>query len=210
MISDSKNIQTFKPEFFFRGNRNYIHSTDTYIALLDIVSLEFPGERIGKISISFRHIARSQLIVCFGQRPSFLDGSNPAVDFAIGTNSEDNVITGWMEESDEPVTEKRLYEESIIRCDSIIENNQITLKQECDAKPIEVLTSLAVHLHESYCPAPEGKKWLDTKLELNHPITKKETSSICIRINKLLGGKMSRSDILHNNDIIGRFMFVAG
>lgn len=202
-------IVTVRQTFRYRAHRKYIHSTDIYLALLRAIAELFPGRLVGSISISFREMATTQLAIQFGHSERGMQGSHRPVEFCVDIGGEE--LLGWMEEVDAPVVENKPYDEDVIRAGSVVGDRQVTLTGKCDAEPIEVLTSLSVHLHERCFPASAGRKWLLTRLELDHPLTKDEVrNGICIKISRLVGGRLSRSDILCGEVLVGKVMFAAG
>jgi hypothetical protein len=197
--------QGIRPLFRFRAHRRYIHSTDLYTVLLGIVESAFPGAALTQLEFSFHRTAESQLAVHIGPFKNVGTGSRPPIDFAVSVDGEE--VRGWLEELDEAVVHIEPYDESPIRALCTLGKNSVKMTEQCDAAPIEILTSLTTHLHETAFPAPKGMKWYLGRLELDHPLTADDVTDICIRNVRLLGDRQSRCEISCHGKRTGQIIF---
>lgn len=196
----------FTPQASFRGDRNYIHSTDLYEEIVNGASkagVSFDGP----IDIRFRAkiISRPSYIFVDQSDKEFVQPENVTTQCMF--RSGERTITVFVVEGNEPVVNRRQYDESQASKNSTIDGPRIVLAKESTLRPIETVTSLAVHLHKSLYPPPTGKRWMLGQLTLNRPLDAKDCKDLFIEIEKN-SGAITRSRIGDSQGSIGAMLFV--
>jgi hypothetical protein len=208
MTTPSVSRQGIRPRFRFRAHRRYVHSTDIYTVLLDVLSETFPGAAPGPLQISFHKRVGQQMAIHFGVFSKTEHQARSPIDFFTVIGGEE--VQGWFEELNEDVTLIEPYDETAIRVRSVVGDGSVALYEPCEAAPIEVLTSLTTHLHETCFPAAAGTKWLLARLDLRHPLSDEDAVDICIRNTKFIGRRVSRSEIICHGTKTGEIIFSTG
>ena len=150
-------VKITRPNFYFRAQRNYIHSTNIYDFLLVGAEESGLGQVDGPINIVIRKSLRNHLEIHYLEAGDPREKpQNAVVDFSVFIDGKE--ITGWFVETDNPVDKRIPYDETPIRELSSIDDQTITIKGNSNRTPIEVVTSLAVKLHQHLYPPPEGQK----------------------------------------------------
>ena len=159
-------------------------------------------DRIGVIGLAADHDHRG-----VGE-----EGARPAravVDFiaTVGIGR----IDGWYVDTEVPVTESVAYdEEAAIRRWAEVDGATATLSRPTAGTPIEIVTALAVHLHDAVSPPPEGMKWLDTRLELRRPLGPTATWPMRLSLERQIGDRLTRSGIWIAEEDLGHIFFSLG
>ena len=134
--------------------------------------------------------------------------NNAVVNFMIGIGKKK--IKGWMAESERPINLRKDYEESKIHKLTAFKEKAIQIGGNSGASPIEVVTSLAVLLHKTFAPPPTGKKWLDTRLHINRPLTQFDAKTMKVDMVQTLGDRLTKSLISVPGESLGHIYFSLG
>jgi hypothetical protein len=182
-------------QFCFKGNRTYVHGTDIVKTLYHYL----PLPTISMIDVKFNGIASTNLDLVPGN--SALD---PKVNVRV---TENNVDTHYqLVENCEKIECRNSYdEESLVKQTVLdIENQQIHLKKITGYTLCENFVAMNKCLLQSLFPSEKGK-WYFTRLEQSSFIP--DDSLITVKLIKNFNFRLTKSDILLGNQVIGSVYF---
>lgn len=189
----------------YKADRNYLHGTDMYDAIVHHVGATQPERCDGQFGLLFRKLCRHQ-----GSLSFFADNGlvpppeNLVAEFRLLTGSQK--IVGWVCETTQPVTRRIPYREEQIVGQCIIQDQMIEISRPTSFSAIEVLVAMNKHLHEVFCSSKNGK-WLFTRLELERLLRPTDASTFKIVLSQNFRNLMTKSTILIENSILGYIYF---
>lgn len=197
----------YNPQLAFRGKRDYIHSTDLYPAILaGCAALGLPKPR-GSILINIRQRLTTQPRIFYCRGKIHRDRLSDAVaDFVLG--GAEQGLAGWIAAGGHPVTERKPYDEGAIWSKAHIDNNRISLVGETDANAVEVITALAVLLHNTVCSPPPHQKWLLARLQLLRPLEPRDAAAVALVLRQKLGNLATRTAVESDGAPLGAMNFI--
>lgn len=191
-------------EGFYKGGRDYLHGTDLYNYSNAAVT-NYYGDAAFVKSIMIRSVARNtgSFFVDCEEAP---EGFQETAQFRI--QNGDNVINGLFATDGGIVQENREYDESLVEGTAEISANEKRIEQltKTAFTPCEEIVGLTKYLHNSIL-MPKNGKWMFTMLDLKESILNFHKENFAIVLRQNLGGKMTRSNILVNNNVIGTIGF---
>ncbi len=196
--------------FAFRAERKYIHTTDIYDSLLAGLAEAGFGDADGAVSLTIREVMRNQLDLHIREPGETVPRPPKAViDFTVNTGEAR--IGGWFVATDRPVKESVPYdEEAAIRDRATVTGPTIAIEGDAGATAIEVVTALAVKLHNTLAPPPPGKKWLDTRLDLRRRLRPADAGHLGLEMVKRHGDRLTKSLISVPGEALGHIYFSLG
>lgn len=198
-------MRTFSPEFKYRGDRKYVHGTDLYIVMMQGLEELGLGIPQGRVAINLRHLVQHQPEVWYGEpgaKAATPDGA--LVDFQLEVAGGD--LVGWFVETDRPVHDSVPYNEEKIRNSTLIESQSIQMESNTSFAPIEVFTSMAVHLHNTVLP-PEGGKWVFTRLSISRPLVPEDTAQGRLELKKNFNNRLTDCEVFSGQESLGHIFF---
>lgn len=181
--------------FRFKGDRQYVHGTDIFDAILK----HFSGAEMEFIDVKFNGVAESQLRLESGR-----GSSARKVDLAYGQNGETKF---WqLIETGEEVTERYEYDEELVSTNSIRTDNKIESKLDNQFSFIEYAVALNKRLLVELFPEKQGK-WYFTRIELKFLPDVEESGKLEITMTKNLSFKLTKSLISFNEVNVGNIYF---
>ncbi len=198
-------MKIFSPEFKYRGDRKYVHGTDLYIAMMQGLEESGLGIPQGPVVINLRHLVQHQPEAWYGEpglKTAVPDGA--LVDFQLKVADGD--MAGWFVKTDRPVHESIPYDEEKIRNSTLIESSSIQITSDTSFAPIEVYTSMAVHLHNALLP-PEGGKWVFTRLSISRPLVPEDAAQGRLELKKNFNNRLTDCEIFSGQESLGHIFF---
>ena len=195
------------PPMAFRAARNYVHSTDLYPAVLDGARTLGLGVVDGPVRLTMRRLITAQPELRYGVKVGEGEREPDAAgDFSLGIGLRQ--VDGVILPTDLPVAARKPYDETPIWEAARIEGRRIALASEIPgAAPIEIVTALAVLLHNRCLPPQEGEKWLLASLELVRPLAPDDGARIELAIERQLGTAVTRTCIRRAGAMLGAMAF---
>jgi hypothetical protein len=196
-------LPDFDLEIPFKGDRNYLHSTDVYNALCKYVGEHYKISEIEKTRLIFKEIAQQPLRVVFSQH-----NTNPKAIFFCEIENEK--FRGELIQR-EGVIKSRIsfHEEKIIeKCSFDKSQSSIFLDEldDLEFSPIEVVVAVNKCLHLKYFDQCNGK-WLFTEICTKKPLYEMSFKKLKITLKNCLGTKLTRSSIFLDDDEFGYICF---
>jgi hypothetical protein len=188
---------THELELAYKGNREYLHGTDIFTALLDVTG------PVKKISIKFHKKVSKNLIAHFidvGDLEDFRLLNNICVLMSYQKSGSTKIIA--VIEGEKEITKRQEYCEDCITVDSEIYNQKITQKQENFGSAIERIVALNKrllnHLH--------GKnQWFFTQIDMYEYCV--NTKNISIEFERSIGGIMYKTILYNDGKKVGGVIF---
>lgn len=176
----------------FKGKRTYLHGTDIYLALLELVPVEFP------LDFSIHKMTTCQLEAYSLPYP----GLN-IKDFAGLLHTGNNKKIGLLE-TKIPVKKRYSYdEESIIAC-SEYRPGKITLTAQTKYSFVENIVAMNKAMLTKEIPE-QDIKWLFTQLRLEaYP---EDDALLTLKLAGRIGTRLVSSRILSGESVIGKINF---
>ncbi|RAU23555.1 hypothetical protein CU669_00145 [Paramagnetospirillum kuznetsovii] len=200
------------PQFSFRAGRNYIHTTDLYDRLVEHVEAAGFGTVTGALRLTIRKVMHNALELHILGPAAGSEVSKPAdasVDMSVVT-ADGSIVRAWYVETDRPLTERVAYDEAPIHALCALDGQSIRLAGDSRRTPIEVITSLAVKLHNTLAPPSAGVKWLDSRLDLIRPLCAADGHDVSVTLRHRVGTSLTRSEISTPAGVIGNIFFSLG
>ncbi len=202
-------MQIYRPHLTYKGSRTYVHGTTLYQEIVKGASESGLGTPDGKLRIDLHKQLHRQVNVVYLASDDAHDAPDEAVagfSLTIG----DETVKGWVAPAGDEVTEAVPYDEDEILARAGITDKTISLTEAPDYDPIEITTCLAVKIHNTLSPPPEGQKWLLARVTLARPFKGGDTRDIELEVTRFVGGRFSETAIRSAGDKVGTFNFLLG
>lgn len=184
--------------FVFKGNRDYVHGTSLFNAIVN--NIVDQGIQKGALDISFRKMVHSS--VCIIENRGF--GPEDAVTAHVSKSEGDDALALVLYEDDSVEDPVRVeFDEEAVCQGAIVDGNSITLVNPKHKDLIELVVSLCKKLHME--SVADSKKWVFSRYLGHFPIP--EAKKVEIKIVKQVGVKLTKSDVLVNDKKIADIFF---
>jgi len=191
------------PPAALRGSRDYVHSTDLYeeiVAGVAAAGLSFEAPIDLRIRAKVINRPRYAIIPA----GAMVGEAVATCAFTSGGQEYLAVVT----ETDELVTARKPYDEGPAARFSTIEGRTARLDGETGLKPIEAVTALAVHLHKTALPPPDGQRWMLGQLSISRALADTEARDMVLDIERMIGKTTTRTRITACDGPVGTMLFV--
>lgn len=194
--------------FAFKGERNYVHGTDIYQAIMDALTQEFaqPLQTVCTgLKLSFRKPSQHHCQLWLA--PAMAAGTRPdSPSVEIQFLQEAQPFTGCLVETSKPVTERYRYDESGIMASSRVEQNTVTQVCYPGYSMIENLVAMTKRLHLTHFPHAQGN-WFFSRLELSQPLPASSGQSTSVTLKQNLGQRLTCSTLVIDGENVGTIYF---
>jgi hypothetical protein len=200
LIQAHKEVEMKKEiQFVFKGNRNYIQGTSLFNAIVNNVVDQ--GIEKGSLDVSFRKMVHSP--VCVIENRGFQ--SEDAVTAHVSKAEDDKAFSLVLYETDSVVEDpvRVEFDEESVCQGALVDGNSITLVNPKHKDLIELVVSLCKKLHLEV--VADSKKWVFSRYLGQFPIP--EAKKIEIKIVKQVGVKLTKSNVLINDEKIADLFF---
>lgn len=193
-------MKKYNLDFCFKGSRTYVHGTDIFNQVIEILKNDFTNENI---DLSFHGIARTNIdlvsekpdneeLVKFAFKYSRADGSRNIL-YAVENGIKIDCRYEYPEEN--------ICELSIVD----IENQIVTLEQNSSYSFVENSVALNKHLLENIFP-DAGGKWYFTRFQLKE-IPNKNFYPLKLILKANFNFKLTKTEIFIDNNSVGYVYF---
>jgi len=186
-----------KLKFALKGNRNYVHGTSLFNALVS--AAEHCGCGEGKINVSFKQMIRNPLCILEQREPTAQDAvvarivGQEGVQFTLAIN----------EASETEEADRQAFDEPEVCRGAMVGEKSIIQHSPHHQDLIELLVSLCKKMHQECVDA--SKKWVFSRYDGQFPIP--EPDKVELTITKQVGTRLTCSDVLINGTKIGNIYF---
>lgn len=184
-------------KFGFKGNRNYVHGTSLFNALVQ--AAEERGLSEGKINVSFKHMIHNPVCVLEERSPTSADSVVARISGKDGKSYQLCIN----EASETDVAERQEFDENEVCRGAVLGEKSIVQETPHHQDRIELLVSLCKKMHQACIDDP--KKWVFSRFDGQFPIP--APHKVELRITKKVGTRLTCSDVLVNNEKIGDMYF---
>ena len=190
--------------FSFKGDRNYVHGTDIYTAILKQIDVQYHRKILSSIRLSIHAMAVKNCDLIWVESGELMDKPDQAIaDFVIGL--DEGKVAGWLIETDRPIQSQYDYDEGRIEALCQVKDQDIMITGKAGYSAIEVAVSMAKQLHKALFP--NDAKWIFTRLELARPLQDSYTSSLLIEHKHNFNNRLTKSEIFFRENSIGHIYF---
>ena len=187
-------------EFCFKGNRTYVHGTDIYNKIVEILNNDMKDT---KIDLSFHGVAKKNILLS-NKKPE----DENLIKFVCkytGENNERKILYG-MERNHNITCQYTYPEEEICQLSDLdLENKEINLNKDTSYSFIENSVALNKYLLENLFPDVNGK-WYFTRLQLlDAPTNKIYPLKLVLKAN--FNFKLTKTEIFISDKSMGYIYF---
>ena len=198
-------MQIIPAQLCFRGQRNYLHGSDIYTAIIQNVLNSGSEKNTSIFRMSIHSFADQQCAIHLcAKEETPAKPENTVVEFFIQSDSEN--LTGWLAKTEHPVTCRIPYHEDEIQKLCTISGQTITINKDSKYSPVEVAVSMTKQLHQSLYPTEPGK-WIGTSRDLHRLLKPNDGSRLQIKLKHNLNHRLTKSSINVSGATIGHIYF---
>lgn len=186
-------------EFCFKGSRNYVHGTDIFNKLIDLLGEEMKNE---KIDVTFHGIAKTNMNLT-PVKPENEDLLKFAIKYIDKTGKKEVL---YALENGQAIECRYEYPENDIceLSDLDIKNQKIVLKNDSSYTFVENSVALNKYLLENLFPEANGK-WYFTRFQLNEICQKEYPLRLELKAN--FNFKLTKTEIFVADKSVGFIYF---
>lgn len=178
----------------FRGDRDYVHSTDLFAAL-DGHAQQFLGTSAYLKRLTCRRRARRQVFAQFRPDPSAFG------TFALAT--QDTILEGWLLETRMPVIRHIAFDEASIARNAICEQGRVCLRSSVQG--YSAFEQLIVLL-KLLCAKSRLGAWVFTAIDLDCPLT--QLAPLAVQRKQLVLGRLLDATLYQDGLPAGQMQMV--
>jgi hypothetical protein len=189
----------------YKGDRDYLHGTDIYNAVVDHLSMQYPVNEAKAPYFIFHTFIRAEcaMFIGAGADRDEVDGP-PVVEFGMSFGEKE--VAGYLMETGQKITCRNPYDEDRIGQASIVKEQSVTIFEDTGFSAIEVAVAMTKRLHNALLPAPRGK-WVFSKLELSRLLRNEDTIEMAISLKSNLNNRLTKSVLTARGEQIGHIYF---
>jgi len=187
-------------KFCFKGDRTYVHGTDIYNKIVELLSSQIKNE---KFDLSFHGIARKNIDLV-SQMPEH-ESSLKFVCKYVGVNNHKNILYG-VENSIDIECRYKYPEEDICNLSELnLQNQEVILEENSSFSFAENTVAINKYLLENLFPNVQGK-WYFTRFQIkNKPSSDMYPLKLILKAN--FNFKLVKTEILIKDKSIGFIYF---
>lgn len=197
-----KFVKKYPLKLLFKGERDYHQGGDIYIAIQEIAQ-NLIGENTWVSHIVFRGFSRNNCEIVLGDSGN-IDGTSIRAKCKINTGKE--LIGGTILETGTKTIGRYAFDEGAVKREAIIDGLCIRQKKRAGFFAIEEIIVLTKALHNKLIPLKAGR-WIFSQLDLIRPLPTDKTSCYAIEQCQNLANRMTVSNILVKQKLIGKIRF---
>ena len=181
--------------FCFKGNRGYVQGPDIVTAVLN----QFSAKEIVDLDFKFNGIASTNLDLIEG-----CTAEHAKVNIRLTVDGEPKSLQ--LIESGQAIECRYEFdEEQIVECCNLdMAAQSVELRNPTTYTFYENFVAMNKHLLQNLYPEEKGK-WYFTRLEQKYPID--DNALITVRLIKNFNFRLTKSDILISNEVVGSVYF---
>jgi hypothetical protein len=191
--------------FRFKGGRSYVHGTDIYDSMLEMV-LDYFGEYPDSVKASFHGLLENNCIFRIYESGEPLEDEQLFALFSIIMKK--NMYQLVLLDAGTPISLSYEYDEQKVLKNVVLKDETITMQFKSTYTYIEQIVSMTKKLHLTIYPAAKGK-WLFTKIHIHDVVDPALYSGevIAVRSIKNFQNKLTQCSIKLNDHPIGSIFF---
>lgn len=181
--------------FCFKGSRDYVQGPDIVTAVLN----QFPAEEITDLDFKFNGIVSTNLDLIEDCK-----AEHAKVNVRLTVNGEPKSLQ--LIESGQAIECRYEFDEGqIVECCNLdMAAQSVELRNPTTYTFCENFVAMNKHLLQNLYPQEKGK-WYFTRLEQKYPID--DDALITVRLIKNFNFRLTKSDILISNEVVGSVYF---
>ena len=195
-------MKQFDLSFRFKGGRDYVHGTDIFNEMMGLAD-RLGVSNTGQVQMAIHRMMREQLTAYWVEDEMIQE---PAVVFTFGVGEDRQVFA--LKENGKPVSERYPYDEDSIVTDATISDEEILHSgiSSIDFSNIEKVVALNKgHLQALF--NENSGKWIFSKISVNGELMGKDPERIKLVLKKRIGLRLTKTNILFDDQPIGDIFF---
>lgn len=195
----------FQPAAFFRGQRDYYHSTDLYLALMKLLSES--GVRPSGFDLKLREkIVMTPMFEAYVDQPPVESAETAAIarlTDVVGRNWQVLIRPGVA-----PITARKHYDEATIwtKTRRVVD---AFVAEGCEGvEPVEVVTAVGVLAHRTLFPTAPGQRWMLAQLQADRLLGPSELKFFRFEVRRQVGRGITESVMADANGSFGKMLFI--
>jgi hypothetical protein len=199
-----------KPEFTislnaaFRGQRDYLHSTDLYDGI--VAGLKDSGIEATSFDLKMHDKITVKPEILFYRDLSPNLNIKPAA--VAKFSSSQGGYTAYVSNKGSLIQETKQYDEANIWSKVMVNNNFFEVKDCLPYSAIEVVTSVGVFAHKLLFPPPQGARWLLAQISCNRLLAESDVRYFKLELARKLGPKLTQSNLFDKHGVFGKLIFI--
>lgn len=185
--------------FFFKGNRDYLHSTDVYSFLIK-------NFKFNSIDIKFSKFIKSQPSLRVSHKLFAKENRDkvlPSITASITNKNKSKLIMFYP--TKQKIKYSYSYDENLLISYFKVSKNTVSCNFNTSIKHIDLVVSMSKYWHQKKINSK--KKWIVIRLTLKQKIKFFLKKKIKIENIKILDGKFTTSEIFVNNVFVGKIYY---
>ena len=193
-------MKKYELEFCFKGNRNYVHGTDIYNKVIELLSSSIKNE---KFDLSFHSIAKKNIDLV-SQKP---DDENKLKFICKYIDNDDIKKVLFGVENDINIECRYEYpEDDICNLSKLdLKNEEVTLDIDSSFSFVENTVAVNKYLLENLFPNTQ-RKWYFTRFQLKY-IPLDNIYPLKLKLKANFNFKLTKTEIFINNKTVGFIYF---
>ena len=188
-----------KMHFSFKGNRQYIHGTDIFIFLENLIE--------GKIKLFdlriIKKIKRQPNIKIYNYIKNNKNQKNKANVICRIVDNKDRIIL--FNESKKNISDRYSFDENILKKNFYLKGNIANCSFESSLHSIEILVALTKYWHQKKIKLGN---WVFVRLKLNKKFKNFKIKNLKIKNINNINNKRTISEVFQNKKNIGKIYFI--
>lgn len=192
-------MKKYSLEFCFKGSRTYVHGTDIFNKLVELLNKEIKSE---KIDLSFHGVAKTNIDLLV-EKPE----NDELLKFAIKfTDNSGNKNVLYAVENGVGIESRYEYqEEDICKLSNLdLENQKVLLNKDSSYTFVENSVALNKYLLENLFPNANGK-WYFTRFQLNK--IPENIYPLRLELKANFNFKLTKTEIIIGEESVGFIYF---
>ena len=191
--------------FRFKGKRSYVHGTDIYDSMLEMV-LDYFGEYPDSVKGSFHGLLENNGIFRIYESGEPLGDEQLFAFFTIVMKSKTYQIALLSAET--PISSSYEYDKQKVLENMLIKDETITMQFKSTYTYMEQIVSMTKKLHMTIYPGAKGK-WLFTKIHINNAVDSAlyPGKLLSVQAERNFQNKLTRCSIKLDDQPVGSIFF---
>jgi hypothetical protein len=196
---------SFQPAASFRGQRDYFHSTDIYLALIELLGKSDVRPVSFDLKLRERIVTAPTFEAYVNQPP--IESSQAAATARL-TDVEGRHWQVLVRPGNSPISARKPYDENVIWSKTRRELDAFTVEGCEDVEPIEVVTAVGVLAHRTMFPPAQGKRWMLAQLQADRMLGPSELQFFRFELRRQLGRGTTQSVMTDLAGPFGKMLFI--
>ena len=190
----------------FRDNRDYLHGTDIYRAIIANVAGTIDVDSILNLQIKFRQFTSRRLKLEIFDIDNSQKCMKSPVSFKIKTQNERKGVVGCLSELNEAVTRREKSNESAISQLCTVDEKTVSFCSDGEFSPIDCLVFATKFLHTEILPKPDAR-WIFAALDITRALDNSDIRSMRVTLESVVRDRFTECYVVLKEERVGSICF---